>query len=227
MVIVQEAAETFASMHRSVRVGRRRRSREQHVGKTVVVPLAMLVPKVFSNRPTKMSIARPAANATVSGRKADSPCAIESAFTNSLTASAPRRRRGAVVLLPAPLGPQTTTTRGSFIGPARLGIAGTITCLMPLKEQGGWIIVDVQVVPRASRTAVGPMVGDRLRVAVTSPPVDGAANAAVIEAVAAAFGVRRAAVEIIRGERGRRKTVRIASTTRDVLERILGTPLQS
>jgi uncharacterized protein len=66
-----------------------------------------------------------------------------------------------------------------------LEIAGTIACLMPLKEQGGGIIVDVQVVPRASRTAVGPMVGDRLRVAVTSPPVDGAANAAVIEALAA------------------------------------------
>lgn len=113
---------------------------------------------------------------------------------------------------------------GGLSGP---GIAGTIACLMPWKEQGGGLIVDVQVVPRASRTAVGPMVGDRLRVAVTSPPVDGAANAAVIEALAAAFGVRRAAVEIIRGERGRRKTVRIAGTTRDVLERILGTPLQS
>jgi len=48
------------------------------------------------------------------------------------------------------------------------------------------LTVDVLVVPRASRTAVGPMVGDRLRVAVTAPPVDGAANAAVIEAVAAA-----------------------------------------
>ena len=32
------------------------------------------------------------------------------------------------------------------------------------------MIVDVQVVPRASRVAVGPAVGDRLRVAVTAPP---------------------------------------------------------
>ena len=71
------------------------------------------------------------------------------------------------------------------------------------------MIVDVQVVPRASRVAVGPAVGDRLRVAVTAPPVDGAANAAVIDALAAAFGVRRAAVSIVRGETGRRKTVRI------------------
>jgi uncharacterized protein (TIGR00251 family) len=79
---------------------------------------------------------------------------------------------------------------------------------------------DIQVVPRASRTAVGPMVGERLRVAVTAPPVDGAANAAVIEALADVFGVRRAAVAIVRGERGRRKTVSIAGGSRAVLERL-------
>ena len=83
------------------------------------------------------------------------------------------------------------------------------------------LLVDVQVVPRASRTAVGPAVGDRLRVAVTSPPVDGAANAAVIEALADAFGVRRSAIEIVRGESGRRKTVRIAGATRAALEKLL------
>ena len=83
------------------------------------------------------------------------------------------------------------------------------------------LIVDVQVVLRASGTAVGPAVGERLRVAVTSPPVDGAANAAVIDALANAFGVRRSAVEIVRGERGRRKTVRNADGTRAALERLL------
>ena len=77
---------------------------------------------------------------------------------------------------------------------------------MPFTERDGALIVDVQVVPRASRTAVGPVVGERLRVAVTSPPVDGAANSAVIDALASAFGVRRSAIEILRGERGRRKT---------------------
>ena len=85
------------------------------------------------------------------------------------------------------------------------------------------LIFDIQVVPRASRVGVGPAVGNRLRVAVTAPPVDGAANAAVIEALAAAFGVRRAAVSIVRGETGRRKTVRIeggrAATLEDLRRR--------
>ena len=82
-------------------------------------------------------------------------------------------------------------------------------------------MLDVLVQPRASRAAVGPAVGDRLRVAVTSPPVDGKANAAVIEALAEAFGVRRADVAIVRGETGRRKTARISGATLASLDRLL------
>lgn len=89
------------------------------------------------------------------------------------------------------------------------------------EHDAGALTLDIQVVPRSSRVAVGSWVGERVRVAVTAPPVDGAANAAVIEALAAAFGVRRAAVTIIRGERGRRKTVRIAGATRAGLEALL------
>ncbi|HXU01834.1 MAG TPA: DUF167 domain-containing protein [Polyangia bacterium] len=82
------------------------------------------------------------------------------------------------------------------------------------------LTIDILVVPRASRTVVGSMVGDRLRVAVTAPPVDGEANAAVIEALADAFGVRRSAVTIVRGERGRRKTVRIEGAAPAALQRL-------
>lgn len=89
-------------------------------------------------------------------------------------------------------------------------------------ERDGALVIDVQVVPRASRAAVGPAIGDRLRVAVTSPPVDGAANAAVIAALAEAFDVRRAAVEIVRGERGRRKTVRIVGARAATLAALAG-----
>ena len=84
------------------------------------------------------------------------------------------------------------------------------------------LVIDIQVVPRASRVAVGPAVGGRLKVAVTAPPVDGAANAAVIDALAAAFDVKRAAVTIVRGQTGKKKTVRIAGGSRATLDRLLG-----
>jgi len=88
------------------------------------------------------------------------------------------------------------------------------------QEKDGALIVDVLFQPRASRTCVGPVIGDRLRVSVTAPPVDGKANAAVIEAVAQAFGVRRAAVSILRGETGRRKTLRIDGIGREALVKL-------
>jgi uncharacterized protein (TIGR00251 family) len=81
--------------------------------------------------------------------------------------------------------------------------------------------LDVLVVPRSSRASVGPMVGGRLKVAVTAPPVDGEANAAVIDAVAKAFGVRRSAVTIVQGERGRRKTLAIEGATAESLAALL------
>ena len=71
------------------------------------------------------------------------------------------------------------------------------------------VTLDILVQPRASRAKLGPMHDGRLKVAVTSPPVDGEANAAVIELLAKELGVPRRAVEIVAGTTGRRKTVRI------------------
>jgi uncharacterized protein (TIGR00251 family) len=89
------------------------------------------------------------------------------------------------------------------------------------READGVLFVDVIVQPRASRQGVGPAVGDRLRVSVTAPPVDGKANAAVIETVADAFQVRKADVAIVRGETGRRKTLRISHVTLSTLTKLL------
>lgn len=72
---------------------------------------------------------------------------------------------------------------------------------------------DVLVQPRASRAKLGPRAGDRIKIAVTAPPVDGEANAAVIELVAEAFGVPKRAVEVIAGAASRRKTIRVTGAT--------------
>jgi hypothetical protein len=71
------------------------------------------------------------------------------------------------------------------------------------------IQLDLRVTPRSSRTAVGGLHGERLIVRVSAPPVDGAANEAVREAVAEAFDVARGAVQLVRGETGRDKTVAV------------------
>ncbi|ACL64559.1 protein of unknown function DUF167 [Anaeromyxobacter dehalogenans 2CP-1] len=81
------------------------------------------------------------------------------------------------------------------------------------RDEGGAAVLEILVQPRASRTrAVGEHDG-RLKIQLAAPPVDGAANAALVEFLAAALGVRRADVELLRGETGRRKTVRVAGIT--------------
>jgi len=85
---------------------------------------------------------------------------------------------------------------------------------LAVREDERGISFDVLVQPRASRPKLGPVHGDRLKVAVTAPPVDGEANAAVIDLVARALGVSRGAVEVIAGASSRRKTLRVVGADR-------------
>jgi uncharacterized protein (TIGR00251 family) len=78
------------------------------------------------------------------------------------------------------------------------------------RDEGGGVVLEVLVQPRASRTrAVGEHDG-RLKIQLAAPPVDGEANDALVAFLAERLSVRRADVTIVRGETGRRKTVRVA-----------------
>ncbi|MBK7539635.1 MAG: DUF167 domain-containing protein [Myxococcales bacterium] len=91
-----------------------------------------------------------------------------------------------------------------------------------LRHSGADVTLDVLVAPRASRPKVGPVHGDRLKVAVTSPPVDGEANAAVLELLADRLDLSRSALEVSAGASSRRKTIRIRGlSAAQVQERLL------
>ena len=89
---------------------------------------------------------------------------------------------------------------------------------MNISERDGAITFDVLVQPRASRARLGPIHDGRLKVCVTAPPVDGEANAAVIELVAKQLGLAKGAVEVVAGASSRRKTLRVAGATRAQIE---------
>ena len=81
----------------------------------------------------------------------------------------------------------------------------------------------VRVQPRAARDEiVGWRADGILAVRVAAPPVEGAANAAVGALLARALGVPGAAVEVVRGERGRDKLVRVAGLSVEEIRRRLG-----
>lgn len=76
-------------------------------------------------------------------------------------------------------------------------------------EREGAVRFSVRVQPRSSREGVDGLHGDALRVRVNAPPVEGAANEAVISVLARALGVPRRAVRIVAGESSRAKVVEV------------------
>jgi len=67
----------------------------------------------------------------------------------------------------------------------------------------------LHVQPRAARTEVAGPHGDAVKVRLAAPPVDGAANDALVRFLAERLGVRRDAVRLVAGASGRRKVVEI------------------
>jgi uncharacterized protein (TIGR00251 family) len=81
------------------------------------------------------------------------------------------------------------------------------------RDEAGGVVLEVLVQPRASRTRVAGEHDGRLKIQLAAPPVDGEANAALVAFLADALSVRKQDVAIVRGETGRRKSVRVRAVT--------------
>ena len=97
-----------------------------------------------------------------------------------------------------------------------------MTCV---HETPNGVRIDLRVSPRASKNAIAGVRENALVVRVTAPPVDGAANDAVVHVLSKALDVPKRDVTIVRGETGRSKIAAIAgvsaSTIRARLSAIL------
>jgi len=92
---------------------------------------------------------------------------------------------------------------------------------LPLKESAAEVTFAVHVVPRASRNEVAGVEGEALRVRLTAPPVEGAANAALLAFLAEVLGVPKRDVRLVSGQTARRKVVAVAGLkAEDVQERL-------
>jgi uncharacterized protein (TIGR00251 family) len=79
-------------------------------------------------------------------------------------------------------------------------------------------VLSVVVAPRAGRTSIEQLADGAIQVRVAAPPVDGAANAALLRFLAEMFDVPRSRLEIISGASNRRKRIVIAGVAPDELE---------
>jgi uncharacterized protein (TIGR00251 family) len=76
-----------------------------------------------------------------------------------------------------------------------------------LEDGARGTILSVRVVPRSSKNVIEGVVDGLLRVRLTAPPVDGSANAALIDLISRECGVPKSRVVIIAGERSREKRI--------------------
>ena len=93
---------------------------------------------------------------------------------------------------------------------------------LQLEARGDVLRFTVRVQPRASRNEVAGVHGAALKVRVTAPPVEGAANSAVIALLAEVLGVPRGAVRIVSGDSSRNKVVEVPAHCGPDLQRLAG-----
>ena len=78
-----------------------------------------------------------------------------------------------------------------------------------LRGQADGVLLFVKVQPRAAKNEIAPPFGDELKIKVTAPPVDAAANEALVELLAEKLGCGRNRIEIIRGPKSRHKVLKL------------------
>jgi len=80
---------------------------------------------------------------------------------------------------------------------------------LEIKSNKAGIQFAAAIQPRASRNQITGIHNHSLKIKLTSPPVDGAANQACIKFLAKAFGVSPSRLSIVKGETSRNKTIQV------------------
>jgi uncharacterized protein len=78
-----------------------------------------------------------------------------------------------------------------------------------LRAQSDGVLLSVKVQPRASTNQIGEPLGDELRIKIAAPPVDSAANEALVRFLAERLDCARSAVDLVRGHASRHKVVKL------------------
>ncbi len=90
-----------------------------------------------------------------------------------------------------------------------------------LSPQADGVLLSVKLQPRASRSEIGEPLGNELRIKVTAPPVDAAANEALVKLLAVRLDCPRSQVVLLRGQTSRHKTLKIYGLgADDILKRL-------
>jgi len=94
------------------------------------------------------------------------------------------------------------------------------------RPEADGVIISARIQPRASKNSIMPTGDGTFKIRLTAPPVDGAANEALVAFLSEALSVSKSAIEIISGHTAREKRIRISGMSQDEVNRLLNTARQ-
>ena len=93
--------------------------------------------------------------------------------------------------------------------------------MIPVGETTDGIVFNIRVIPRASKCELAGVQGDALKLRITAPPVEGAANKECVRFLSSMLGVKKSQIKIIAGHKSKNKKVSISGVTRKDIESVV------
>ena len=91
----------------------------------------------------------------------------------------------------------------------------------PIRERTDGVSLQVRVIPRAQRSEIVGVQEGNLVVRLAAPPVDGKANAALVEVLCQQWGLKKSSVRLLSGDKSRIKILVISGLARSDVTRLL------
>lgn len=90
-----------------------------------------------------------------------------------------------------------------------------------IKQNKRGITLSIVVTPRSTSNSVAGTIDGRLKIKLTSPPVDGQANVGLINYLSKLLKIKKSSIEILKGETSKKKTVLIEGLGKEKLLSII------
>ena len=92
---------------------------------------------------------------------------------------------------------------------------GALCTDLALTETQDGVTIPIRALPRARHMALAGVIGGALRVQLAAPPIEGAANKALLQYLTGVLGVPKRDLDLVSGEHGRHKLVRVRGLSGD------------
>ena len=90
--------------------------------------------------------------------------------------------------------------------------------MVDLRQRGEAVAFSVRVVPRASRNKIAGIHDGAVRIRLTAPPVEGAANDALVAFLSSVLRVPKRDIELVSGQTSRNKVVSVSGLSPEEVE---------